>query len=305
MPAPTPHPDRAAGALLGAAIGDALGAPIERLSHQNVRTYYKGIKGYRADEKRGDLRAGEGTHRAARAIALAEALAGPPETPLRERVAAALHGRELPRWDPDEGDRPTGSYAAAAAPLGVWAARTGVPRETLLQAVREAGAALGYRHPNALAAAFGQASAVQALLGADAQELDGPAFVLGVAEATAWAERALGAEPRCSARLRALADHLGDYPLDLQDRCAGTGPGADEAWPFAVAMAARNPSLVEATLLSAINVGGDAPTVGACTGALLGALHGPAGFPEALREGLRGAEALELVARRLPPHSGG
>ena len=42
--------DKVRGALLGTAVGDALGMPVEGLSHQNVRTYYKGIKGYRADE---------------------------------------------------------------------------------------------------------------------------------------------------------------------------------------------------------------------------------------------------------------
>src|SRR5690606_15821429 len=36
--------DRALGALLGAAVGDALGMPVDGLSHQNVRLYYKGVK---------------------------------------------------------------------------------------------------------------------------------------------------------------------------------------------------------------------------------------------------------------------
>jgi ADP-ribosylglycohydrolase len=259
-------PDRTRGAVLGAAAGDALGTPIEGLSHQNVRTYYRGLRGYRADEKRGDRAAGEGTHRTARLLALADAFDGPQDTPLPERVAAAADGRALPRWDPAEGARPTASFAAAASPLGVWAAQTAASEEALLRVVQEAGVALGYRHTAAHAAAFGQATAVRTLLEASAEGLDSAAFVGRIAEAAARAETAYGADSSCSRRLRSLADHLDEYPLDLQDRCAGTGPAADEAWPFAVAMAARNPTLLEATLLSAVNVGGDAPPSGPAPG---------------------------------------
>src|SRR5690554_4522784 len=67
--------DRALGALLGAAVGDALGMPVDGLSHQNVRLYYKGVKGYTADEKRGDLDAGQWTAHTQRLRALAAALA--------------------------------------------------------------------------------------------------------------------------------------------------------------------------------------------------------------------------------------
>ena len=53
--------DSILGALLGTAVGDALGMPIEGLSHQNVRTYYKGIKEYRDDDQRvADGRAEQG-----------------------------------------------------------------------------------------------------------------------------------------------------------------------------------------------------------------------------------------------------
>lgn len=284
MPDPS---DRRRGVLLGLLIGDALGTPIDRMSHQNVRTYYRGIRGFRDDEKRGDRRAGEGTFRGVQAVALARALAtgrgADDPTGLAGTVRRELGGSELPRWDAAFRDRPVAALAAAAGPLGA----AGLGPDALLEALRAVGEALGYRHPAAWAAAFGQATAVHLLLGADAEALDGPAFVQDVAEAVARAETRYGADDAVSARLAGLAPHLDEFPLDLQDRCRGTGPAADEAWPFAVAMAARNPMLVEATLLAAVNVGGDAPTVGACVGALLGALHGSGAFPEAWRDGLR------------------
>ena len=89
-PAPTPARlrDRLVGALLGSAIGDALGMPVEGLSHPNVRTYYRGIKEMRADEKRGDLAAGQYTADTQRARALARALAAStPDSPEEARLA--------------------------------------------------------------------------------------------------------------------------------------------------------------------------------------------------------------------------
>ena len=68
-------PDRVLGTLLGTAVGDALGMPIDGLSHQNVRTYYKGIKAYRADEHRRDLGAGQWTALTQRMFALVRSLA--------------------------------------------------------------------------------------------------------------------------------------------------------------------------------------------------------------------------------------
>ena len=74
-------------------------------------------------------------------------------------------------------------------------------------------------------------------------------------------------------------------PLDLADACGGTDD-AESVWLFATAMFARNPFLVEGTLLPAINVGGQTATVGALVGSLLGALHGAQAFPNAWHDGL-------------------
>ncbi len=93
--------------------------------------------------------------------------------------------------------------------------------------------------------------------------------------------------PRLAAGLAALDGHLDLFPLDLYDLVVGAGPLVEEAWPFALAMFARGPHLIEATLLSAVNVGGAAPAVGALVGGLLGALHGPAVFPAGWVAGLR------------------
>ena len=104
--------DRIRGVLLGLAIGDALGMPIEGLSHPNVRTYYKGIKGFRADEKRGELEAGQWTADTQNALALAAALVEHPADLTRaQTVWRRERGTELRRPT----GRPFGASGSAAA----------------------------------------------------------------------------------------------------------------------------------------------------------------------------------------------
>lgn len=291
--------DRARGALLGLAIGDALGMPIEGLSHPNVRTYYKGIKGFRADEKRGELEAGQWTADTQNALALATALAEhSAELSLSQVVWRRERSIDLRR--PTDRLFATSAGAAAATPLGIWWRKTGATSGDALVWTRGLIQDVDAR-PDALVAAFVQADAVRrALDTTDPEDLDGAAFVRQSAEAARVAEASIeGASAAVSARLDALAPWLTEFPLDLQDRCDGTGPAADEAFPFALAMAARGPSLAEASLLAAINVGGDANTVGAVAGALLGVINGASAFPDEWREGVEDGPRILSIADRL------
>ena len=300
---PAPFRDRLVGTLLGSALGDALGMPVEDLSHINVRTYYKGVKELRADEKRGDLGVGQWTADTQRARALARALAtGAPDSP--DEVKAALQ-TEMPADLRRGGVRsPSSAGAACAAPLGVQARLRGLKT---LAGARWAALLLADVDPapEAHVAAAAQAAAIRTCLGRDPDALSGPDILNAAREAAADGERLLGADGRVSARLGSLAGHLDDYPLDLQDRCAGTGSAADEAFPFAVAMVARSPSLVESTLLAAVNVGGDTSAVGACVGAMLGALHGTAAFPSEWLDGLEDAAGIRAEAEALAAALGG
>ncbi|MDX1419880.1 MAG: ADP-ribosylglycohydrolase family protein [Rubricoccaceae bacterium] len=284
-----PDRDRLLGALLGAAVGDALGAPVDGLSHQNVRLYYRGIKGYRDDEKRGDVRAGEWTAHTGRLGALARALTAHPAAPDAARSAfdAALGARPLRRPEA------LGETTAEAAALGAaWALRGWTEEEAMAWVA----ALLAERAALTRAAAYGHAFAVRVALVSALEPEDGRLVLEDVAEEVRAAEATFGAAGRVSDQLHALAGHLDETPLDLQDRCGGTGTAADEAFPFAAAMFVRNPLLVEATLLSAVNVGGASSAVGALVGALLGARNGWTAFPGAWREGLDEAPRLEAEA---------
>lgn len=302
---PAPFRDRLVATLLGSALGDALGMPVEGLSHQNVRTYYKGIKELRGDEKREDLGAGQWTADTQRARALTEALTtGAPDSPEEVRVAfvSALPAATVLRRGPVHS--PSSAGAACAAPLGVQARLRGLKD---LASVRWAGLLLQSvdPHPVAHVAAAAQIAALRTCLGKDPDALSGPEILAAARSAALDGEKLLGADDRVSARLGRVAEHLGDYPLDLQDLCAGTGSAADEAFPFAVAMVARSPQLVESTMLAAVNVGGDAAAVGACVGAMLGALHGLEAFPAEWLDALEDADALRVEAEALVDALGG
>jgi ADP-ribosylglycohydrolase len=287
--------------------------PIEGLSHSNVRTYYKGIKEYRDDDQRGDLDAGQWTDDTQMTFALVRALTGhadPADWPAAAAEAYVALRPDARRWGqtstaaidrladgtpPTEAgtpDRDSDGAAMRAAPLGAWWAAADRPRGDAFAALRPV-LAVTHRHPAALAAGWGQAAAVRHCLRLDGVEaFDREAFWEELVDDTAWAEEQLGDDHRVSDRLESLAPLLDAFPLDLRDACDGVGVRADEAWPFACAMVARRPHLLENTLLSGINVGGDADTTGAMMGALLGALHGWAAVPDEWKDGLEDTRRL-------------
>jgi len=325
--------DAILGACLGTAVGDALGMPIEGISHQNVRTYYKGIKEYRADEQRKDLDAGQWTDDTQMTFALVRALSGEADPEAWPKAVAAQYvalREQARRWGPTTtaaidhlangadpatsgtAEHPTNGAAMRAAPLGVWWVCTGASREDAWRAIRPV-LEITHRHPASVAAGFGQAFAVRWAVDAALDSIDTGAFwsalietvafsETALADGTATGERGAGESPvdnRVSTRLRHLRDHLDDVPLDVRDASGGAGARADEAWPYACAMFARRPHLLENSLLSSINVGGDADTHGAMLGSLLGALHGWDAFPAEWRDGLEARSRLEEEATAL------
>ncbi len=252
---PVPDPSRLHGLVLGAAIGDALAMPVDGLSHQNVRLYYRGVKGFVASEH-GGTAAGTGTARTARLLA---------------RLGGTL---------PDADDWLPPAAAAlvdATADAALGTAPAGVDGDAALRSV----------HAHALAR----------LTAVDASAFDADAFCAATAADLHAFDPALGeALDTVLARRRAV-------PLDLFDAADRAAYAFDDApgvaaWLFAVAMFARAPTLVEASLLSAINAGGASATTGLALGGLLGALHGDAAFPAEWHDGLVAQGALVAAMGR-------
>lgn len=274
--------------------------PVEGLSHDNVRSYYKGIKEFRADEKRGDLQAGQWTSDTQRMRAVTRAMiAAPPDAPEEAKIAIEAGFSSLGEFRrADIYVSPSAACAAAAAPFGVQARLRGLGD---LASVRWIGLLLGNvdPHPVAHVAGVAQVGALRAALGTEPPLDDGPSLLRAAQMASRDAERLLAAPSLVSAKLARLDTHLDDTPLDLRDAAGGSGSAADQAAPFAIAVVARSPALLEATLLSAINVGGDTSAVGSMVGALLGALHGVGAFPRDWLDALEDADAIRSEAESL------
>ncbi|MDX1440073.1 MAG: ADP-ribosylglycohydrolase family protein [Rubricoccaceae bacterium] len=294
MPLSEQKTDRILGALLGGAVGDALGMPVTGFSHQNIRTFYKGIKEYRDDERRGELAAGRWTAHTQRIFALCRALTeSGGRSDLRNAISRVIGATKLRRSTSDAGS--SSHLAALIAPLGVKGAIAGWPLEEIVAHTVLVGNEVN-DHPSTLAAAVGQTVALSISLTVTSP-IEGTSFCIEVAEGVREAERSFGSDESVSTRIISLADHLNEFPLDLQDLCNGTGSAADEAFPFAIAMFARGPDLPEATLLSGINVGGDASVIGTMVGALLGARNGWSAFLEEWRTGLEDVDRLVAEAQ--------
>jgi poly(ADP-ribose) glycohydrolase ARH3 len=297
--------DRLAGALLGTALGDALGRPFEgrrRVSRPEVAALV------RSDAP---LRWTDDTHMA---IALAESLVanGGEVDPqhLGDTFAAAYHDEP---WRGYAGGPPRvfalaqqgksyeeaaaslyegGSYgnggAMRCAPIAMVAAPD-LDRAALLAAAQ---ARTTHAHPlgvdGAVLLACGIVQAVTVSADQDWTE--------GLVDQVASRLSSTSMEER----LRAIGSDLPDATALLGlARDFGSGVAALESVPSALAVfLARRHDPVEA-ITEAILLGHDTDTVGAMAGALGGAHHGLARLPRRLLERLEQRDRLERLAREL------
>ncbi|MEU1282027.1 ADP-ribosylglycohydrolase family protein [Streptomyces sp. NPDC005805] len=285
--------DRARGALLGLAVGDALGAPAENLRPSEIRRRWGRIEGFVSDDPAGTddteyavfsglllARHGSGLTTAHVEAAWHEWIADRDEGPfkgagfsergtlenLRRGLAAPISAQHRHAW--------SDGLAMRAAPFGVFAA--GDPAEAArLVAIDGSVSHDGEGIHGGRAVAAGVAAAMGGA---------GPAGVIGAALSVvpmdSWTARSLRrgvvaagrAYPDTLTMERAVrsAVVIGGYPwTDLAPEAVGLAFGA-----FA---AARGD--FRASVLTAVNMGRDADTTAAVAGALAGALQGAAAVP--------------------------
>jgi ADP-ribosyl-[dinitrogen reductase] hydrolase len=295
------------GALLGMAIGDALGAPVSGMTREEIAAQFGAIDRFHgnAQPDAEEIHPGEFTDETELALCIVESMtanrgnldaetagvrmlhlaAGPSRRWMHPATVAALDAAAdtLEFSVPLDEDGPaTGDVAARGVPVGLVHA-IGRFDPSRLRADAEAVVRLTHGGPAAFNATTAVAYAVRAA-------------ATGVPRQT-WARETaefLGAG-ELAERLSELDNRLaGSALVDLLE-WTGTGLDAIESVPAAFAAAMTEP-VFEQAVFAAVNAGGATDTIGALTGALAAAAGGASGIPQDLIDGLEGRIYVSLAA---------
>ena len=226
---PVPERTRFVGALLGGAIGDALGQPVEGMSPPAIRARYGRLTEYQRwpGWKEGPI--GTVTDDTQMTMCVAECLTArgflDPEDLARRFVAWLPHGRGKGRTTTEAvrrlqagepwyraGDDSSGSAPAMrAAPIGLlrWNDPGRFRTEAVLSALPT------HRQPMGVAGAVAMAAATAWLLTREAGEWDAHEFIAAVQAATAGLEPGPEAERRDPSVKTTLHDRIGRIPALL------------------------------------------------------------------------------------------
>jgi len=293
---------KAIGALLGTFVGDALGMPVEGYSTEMIASAHGEVTELLA----GRLERGRYTDDTQMMIGVAESLV--------ERGGfdgGHLANRFVRNFDPERGYGPGsweaiyrlsqgvpwqkagekmfggGSFgngsAMRIAPVGVlYASR---PEE--LVAVAQDTARITHTHPLALGGAVLQASAVGLAFASDpASPLDASDFLDQLAERI---------RPDWDAFRHKLvhARELLSKEFDPEEviRLLGNDATCQGSVPAALLCFLAHPDRFRDSVAAAVNLGGDADTIGAMAGAISGARLGYEAIPEDWRDGLENGES--------------
>ena len=295
------------GALLGMAIGDALGAPVSGMAREEIAARFGAIDRFHgnAQPDAAEIHPGEFTDETELALCIVESMtanrgnldaetagvrmlhlaAGPSRRWMHPATVAALDAaaETLEFSVPLDEDGPaTGDVAARGVPVGLVHA-IGRFDPARLRADAEAVVRLTHGGPAAFNAATAVAYAVR--LAATGAAAGG----LGARNGGVTRRRGAGrATERADIRLASSA---------LPDLFEWTGTGLDalESVPAAFTAAMTEP-VFEHAVFAAVNAGGATDTIGALTGALAGAAGGASGIPQDLIDGLEGRIYVSLAA---------
>ncbi len=313
--------DRAYGALIGLAVGDALGMPTQCLSRGRVEALYGGLRGFEPGPEENEISrgmpAGHVTDDTDQALIVARALvdgAGhvDPERLAHDLLAwearmraagsldllgpstrRALHtlGTDADSDIDSSGPGRWGDTNGASmriAPIGV--AVPAQPLDRLVDRVAEV-SALTHDTGVAIAGAAAVAAAVSTAVEGGTLDDALDSAVLAARQGARRGAYIAGAD--VATRIvwavdvvRQASSHAA--ALDAVSYLIGTGLATQESVPAAFALLALLPGDPWEVCLAAAGLGGDSDTVAAMAGAVAGALHGTAGFP---------AEAVGLVRR--------
>ncbi len=296
------------GTLVGCAVGDALGAPVEGMTPEAIAEMHGRVTGF-IDARFG---AGRITDDTQMTVLLAQTIVEIGKFDLEQ--AGIKFGRWIAASDAgvkeargvgmacgvacrrlNEGADPlTSGVDSAGCGAAMRVSPVGLryyhdPDELRRTAVLQS--RITHTHPEAAAGAAAAAFSV-ALGVADDGGLDRPGLVERVAGFVERIDRGM------SVKISGLTDYLDASPAE-GFAYTGTGGHVMETVPAALFAFLRSPYDPEETLLTAVNAGGDTDSLAAIAGSVSGAFNGLAALPARMRDEVEGRDYLEGLAQRL------
>ena len=309
--------DRFRGALLGSAVGEALGSLTQGLTPRDVEELFGDLDALRVTAS---ARRSAAPHDSLLLSVARSLLPGGVLNPGRTAEAIARSGRRddppglsgftrnllergLP-WHEAGENAPESVPAVLALPIALL--RAGNFRRLKL----ETGilVSLTHVHPTAIAGAIAQACAVARVLHALADTLDVISFSRALSPVVAGIEPERGARLRTGRSVTTVGRKMGAElpalllrraPVQEMQEALGNGTAAHEGIPFSLGCFLRSPGDFAEAVIPAVRHGGDAGAIAAMTGALCGAYVGEAGIPERFLESLPGRRELGEAAEEL------
>jgi|BarGraNGADG00312_2_1021985.scaffolds.fasta_scaffold00538_2 ADP-ribosyl-[dinitrogen reductase] hydrolase len=300
--------DKFKGTLIGCAVGDALGMPVEGLGRDDIARKYGSVTDF-IDERFG---AGRVTDDTQMTVTLAQSIIelgkfdkghagfkfgrwidasdrGVKEARGAGEACETASRRLFEGVSHDESGLTSAGCGAAmrAAPIGLryYADRVSLYRCSVDQAL------ITHTDPGAVAGSAAMAFAVAAGIG-DGGDLDRSRLAAAVGAYVSRIDSAM------SSKIAGLADYLDASPEE-GFAYTGTGCVAVETVPGALFAFLRSPYDIEETIVAAVNAGGDTDSLGAMAGAVAGAFNGASAIPERWKNGVEGRDYLESIAYRL------
>lgn len=303
--------DRARGALMGLAIGDALGMPTQMMSRESIRCLVGPLAGFMPAPAENEISSGTPAGRVTddtdQALILGRLLVEGHGRVDQEKLA-----KQLLAWQDTMVQVGSTDLLGPSTRRALEAFRSGVPTDLAGRWGDTNGAAMRVTpvgiavppdpldrladmvadidrvtHNTSVANAGAAAVAAAVSAGIDGAAPEQAART-GIAAARLGARRgyyAAGADvaTRISWARDVVRGGTGD-PLDVIYSAVGTGVATQEAVPAAFALVRLYPADPWQACLAAAGLGGDTDTVAAMTGAILGASCGMSAFPDAAIE---------------------
>lgn len=314
--------DRVTGMLMGCAIGDALGMPVEGLENKlTLRAIHRlgGIRDFLAPQAHvlkslRRLRPGCWTDETQLTVAITRSIISGGDLDYDAIANAHVHAfetLELRGWEATtkqacrrlaqgtdrlRSGKLGGSgngVAAKIAPIAAWSTLRGETRDTLLQHCVNVGV-MTHHDPRAIVGAYLIALLVRDALVGPRKWNPSPERYEELIEEARWAEGVLvtslgGSDDPISQNLSELSDALDSESTELAEFSRGATSYVCNSVPYVVALLCGRAWEFEDGVVAAVNGGGDTDTNGAMVGAVLGAAFGvrklPKRFVDKVEEG--------------------